>query len=227
MSDAAVEQRREKDRIRQQRHRDRQRLLNTSQDAMPTRQDASSGPINTLPDSQFTCLGCGATVGADEWLCPLGLRHVVPGKTYLLADAPAQAARDDRGNWLPKTGRTLVTNIPPGRAASEVPAGSDDWAYGGGCVTFENGRYVTSDPVEQYWLDKKGGFCTEAQWEAAWMSPSELEQKRHEKQERELREEAQRLNKLSREIRRLKGQTHVTSPGEQVEGSEDSCSICI
>ena len=126
--------------------------------------------------------------------------HVLPEKTYLLNDAPAQAPCDERGKALGKTGRTIITNIPPGLAASEVPPGSDDHAYGGGSVTFYNGRYQTTDPVEQFYLDERGGFCTEAEWEAAWLSPAELEERDLERQQREVRQEAERLSELRKDL---------------------------
>lgn len=46
---------------------------------------------------------------------------------------------------------------------------------GEGSVEFINGRFSTSDPEKQYWLDKKPGYgSTEEQWKRNWYSKDEL-----------------------------------------------------
>ena len=41
-------------------------------------------------------------------------------------------------------------------------------------MEFIRGRFTTSDPEQQYWLDKKSAYnATEDQWRAAWFSKSQ------------------------------------------------------
>jgi hypothetical protein len=117
----------------------------------------------------WTCENCGATFGIENVVCDGKHRHVVAEKTYFLRGAPQQYGREYDGKPLPTIDKTYVTNIPP----PSWELGADE--HDGGTVVFENGRFSTSDPVEQYWLDLRGGWCTEAEWEAARLSPAERE----------------------------------------------------
>ena len=122
--------------------------------------------------TQTICERCQVGFAPGEWFCADGTRHTVGLKTYLLNDPPMLCGRDERGNPLPIQGRTILTNIPPPPDLREIgwQCGADDEGLGGS-VIFENGRFETTDPEQQFWLDERGGFCTEAQWEAAWLSP--------------------------------------------------------
>jgi hypothetical protein len=92
----------------------------------------------------------------------------------LLADAPSSPVSDyATGKPLAKHGRTLVTNIPP-------PSRELGDQHDGGTIVVEDGRYVTADPIEIYLLDQRGGWVTPEQWEAAWLSPEERDEKRRE-----------------------------------------------
>jgi len=146
-----------------------------------------------------TCEKCRNGFAPGEWFCSDGARHVVPSKLYLLDDAPMQCGRAEQGNQLPKQGRTIITNIPPPPDLAEIGwrSGADDELLGGS-VVFENGRYETNDPEQQYWLDERGGFCTVAQWEAAWLSPEA--QQRAEFARREA--ECERLEKQNEQLRK-------------------------
>lgn len=151
-----------------------------------------------------SCLSCGEQFAAGDWLCSNGQKHVLTEKTYLLNDAPAQFPRDEAGKPLPKTGRTIITNIPPGVPASAVPPGSDDPMYGGGTVTFYDGRYQTTDPLEQFYLDQRRGYCTEAEWEAAWLTPAEQKKKELEREQSEIEQRARRVADLEKDVSRLR-----------------------
>jgi hypothetical protein len=150
---------------------------------------------NAEPMAADCCRKCRQTVAAGEWFCADGQRHAVAERTYLLADAPQQSGHDFNGP-LPKTGCTIITNVPPPDLSNWQP-GADDEGLGGS-VRFINGRFSTSDPEQIYWLDQRGGFCTEAEWEAAWLSPEECRQRREQQAERALAQ-------LRQEIECLKG----------------------
>lgn len=120
----------------------------------------------------WKCVDCGKEFGVGEWLCIDGMtNHVVEAKEYLLADAPTDAGHPERGGMDSKRdGRTRICNIPP---PQKVMEGDEVKWVGEGYVEFVRGRFSTTDPVAQYWLDRKGGFCTEEQWQAAWLSQSQ------------------------------------------------------
>ena len=66
----------------------------------------------------------------------------------------------------------MVCNIPPDQKVME--GGEVRWT-GQGSVEFINGRFTTSNPVQQYWLDKKPAYnMTEDQWKNAWLTKDEL-----------------------------------------------------
>ena len=145
----------------------------------------------------FKCVVCEKEFKAGDWTCEDGLsNHVVAEKEYLLADAPSDPGHPERGGMDSKRdGRTRICNIPP---PQKVMKGDEVQWIGEGYVEFVRGRFSTSDPQQQYWLDRKGGFCTQAQWEAAWLSQSQqLEIKEMKLQAREQRLENERNELLS------------------------------
>jgi hypothetical protein len=168
--------------------------------ARATAADAQSAPDSERQDnpeqpSPYACTRCGQDISAEgaSRECKAGLKHVTTEKTYLLNDAPQQSGRDESGP-LPKTGRTLISNVPP----PTWELGEDQ--HDGGTVVFENGRYATTDPVEQYYLDLRGSYCSEQEWEAAWLSAEELKLRRHERVERELAAREKELDELRQQL---------------------------
>src|SRR6185312_8798282 len=89
-----------------------------------------------------------------EWKCADEIsNHVVEEKTYRSADAPSDPGHPANGGMdSRRDGQTVVCNIPPARKMGE---GADVRWVGEGSVTFIRGRFATSDPEQQYWLDKK------------------------------------------------------------------------
>lgn len=123
---------------------------------------------------KWTCLTCYKEFGVGKWTCVDGVaNHVVAEKVYRVCDAPAEPGRPADGTALPVVrGRTTVCNIPPPRKVME---GGEVKMIGEGSVEFINGRFSTSDPEKQYWLDKKPGYgSTEEQWKRNWYSKDEL-----------------------------------------------------
>jgi hypothetical protein len=157
------------------------------------RQDNPEQPAAQAGEPTYACTRCGQHFVAGEWFCADGERHTVAELTYLLNDAPQQSGRDESGP-LPKTGRTLISNVPP----PTWELGEDQ--HDGGTVVFENGRYATTDPVVQYYLGLRGGYCTEPEWEASWLSPEEFKLRRHERVERELAAREKELDELRRQL---------------------------
>lgn len=114
----------------------------------------------------WTCVECGKKFGPGEWTCTDGQsNHVVAEKIYRSLDAPSDPSTKDDSL---KDGRTVVCNIPPGKKVME---GEDVKFIGEGSVEFVRGRYSTTDPEKQYWLDKKPACqATEEQWRSVWYS---------------------------------------------------------
>jgi len=120
----------------------------------------------------WKCVNCGKEFKVGEWLCADNLtNHIVETREYLLADAPTDPGHPERGGMDSKRdGRTRIGNIPP---PQKVMEGDEVKWVGEGYVEFIRGRYATSDPQQQYWLERKGGFCSEAEWQAVWLSQSQ------------------------------------------------------
>lgn len=116
----------------------------------------------------WKCVNCENEFKVGEWACLDGNNHVVAEKTYRSLDAPSDPST--RNDSL-KHGRTVVCNIPP---PTRVVEGNDTKMVGEGSVEFVRGRFFTSDPVQQYWLDKRPEYnCTEDQWKSVWYSDTE------------------------------------------------------
>lgn len=115
------------------------------------------------------CESCSKEVERGKWICEDGQsNHVVARKEYLLADAPSDPGHPaDGGMDSRRDGRTRICNIPPDK---QVVVSGEVRLVPGGYVEFIRGRFATTDPEIQYWLDRKGGFCTEEQWQVAWLS---------------------------------------------------------
>ena len=119
----------------------------------------------------WTCRNCGEKFTVGKFLCKDGAtNHLVDPKAYFLDDAPQDPGRPAPGSHINVTlreGRTRICNIPPDRT---VLKDGNATLMIGGYVEFVQGRFTTSDPEIQYYLDKKGGFCTEERWSEVWLS---------------------------------------------------------
>jgi len=122
----------------------------------------------------WKCKVCGKDFTVGEWACMDGLtNHVVEEKEYLLADAPSDPGHVAPGsniNTILREGQTVICNIPP---PQKVMEGDTVKWVGEGNVLFRRGEFHTSDPQQQYWLDRKGGFCTRDQWNRVWLTESQ------------------------------------------------------
>lgn len=125
-----------------------------------------------MPTKEWKCLECGKKFGPDGFACVDGTSiHVVETKEYLLNDAPSDPGHPERGGMdSRRDGRTRICNIPPDRT---VLKNGEAALVPGGYVEFIRGRFSTNNPEIQYYLEKKGGFCTESEWAAAWLSQSQ------------------------------------------------------
>lgn len=122
----------------------------------------------------WKCETCSKKFSVNEWVCQDGQsNHVIERKEYLLNDAPSDPGHVAPGSTINVTlreGRTRICNIPP---AQKVMRGDSVEWIGEGYVEFVQGRYATQDPQIQYWLDKRGGYCTQEQWERAWLTDAQ------------------------------------------------------
>lgn len=114
----------------------------------------------------WKCTECGKKFGVGDWTCSDGIsNHRVEEKTYLCLDAPSDPSTKDMSL---KDGRTVVCNVPP---AKKVMEGDQVRMIGEGSVEFIRGRFATSDPEQQYWLDKRPAYnATEEEWRNVWYS---------------------------------------------------------
>lgn len=143
----------------------------------------------------WKCEVCGKTFKVAEWVCEDGVSaHVVAEKTYRCLDAPSDPSTKDSSL---KDGRTVVCNVPPPKRVME---GNDAKWVGEGSVEFIRGRFMTSNPEQQYWLDKRPAYnATEEQWKTVWLSQNQqLELGKMELQAAQQRLENDRNELLSR-----------------------------
>lgn len=106
-------------------------------------------------EKKFKCVGvCKDSFGIGEWECTPGVPHEVEAKTYYLADAPfmskADLEKDPDGITL-RTSRTHLHVIPP-----KTTKGDDGTLEKQNFqpLLFVMGRFETTNPMEQYYLER-------------------------------------------------------------------------
>lgn len=119
----------------------------------------------------WKCVVCDKSFKVGEWTCQDGLtNHVVEAKIYRSCDAPTDPGHKPGGGDLETSGYGMVRvcNIPPPKKVME---GNDVKWVGEGYVEFIRGRFSSTDPEIQYWLDKKPNYnASEEQWQSSWLS---------------------------------------------------------
>lgn len=123
----------------------------------------------------WKCLNddCGKEFKAIEGFdCFPGQKHVVEAKTYYIADAPVG---DDSGVSY-RNSRTDVHNIPPETKVIDAVSGQTK-TQPGGYVTFVRGMFTTSDPEQQFYIEKLMGksLISKDHWEQIYFSKREKE----------------------------------------------------
>jgi hypothetical protein len=124
---------------------------------------------------------CGKTIEVNPdavnecpWFCDAKTKHVVEKKEYFIEDTIG--------------GHTYITNVPPSLPATQVDGSSDEHVHEGRSVLFVDGRYETSDPERQFWLDMKGGFIAEQEWQRQRMTPQQIQLAELERNRKEMEE---------------------------------------
>jgi hypothetical protein len=165
----------------------------------------------------WKCLNCEKEFKAGDWICSDGtMNHVVKSKEYRTLDAPLDPGKTPSGMMTPIIrGRTVICNIPPPKKVME---NGEVRMVGEGSVEFINGFYATSDPEQQYWLDKNHNCnFTEEQWKNTWLTSEE----RVAEKELNLKAREQRLendrNELLTQVKQQKGKgiLAVSPSGQQ------------
>lgn len=158
-----------------------------------------------------TCLECGKEFAVGDWICSDGTtNHVVAKKAYHTLDAPTDPGRTPDGMLAPIIrGRTMVCNIPPPKKVME---GDEVKWITEGAVEFINGFFATSDPEQQYWLNKNPNCnFTEEQWKGVWLTDKErIAEKELDLKAREQRLENDR-NELLSQVKQQKGEKAVAT----------------
>lgn len=146
-----------------------------------------------MPLQTYKCKKCDKKFTAGSWKCGDGANHEVEVKEYRSLDAPVAPGRYE-GTPPVVRGKTTVCNIPP--AHKEVDGMETKWV-GEGSVEFINGRFSTSDPEVQFYLDKKPAYnASEEDWRRTWWTSEESLANR----EMELKRREQRLENERNEL---------------------------
>jgi hypothetical protein len=152
----------------------------------------------------WKCLVCDKEFKVGDWVCLDGtVNHVVEKKDYLTLDAPLDPGKTPQGMLAPIIrGRTVVCNIPP---AKKIMEDGEVRMVGEASVEFINGFYSTSDPEQQYWLNKNPNCnFTEDQWKNVWLTSEErIAEKELNLKAREQRLENER-NELLTQVKKQK-----------------------
>jgi hypothetical protein len=141
-----------------------------------------------MTETPWKCEVCRKKFIDGAWFHLDGTRHVVAAKTYFVRE----------------TGRVVRTNIPPPCMEGFVP-GSDD-QHLGGSVEFLDGKLTTSNPEQQYWLDQRSDYISEAEWQElrlAALTPAE----RFAEREKE-------IQRLEAGVKTLKGELQTCGNGK-------------
>lgn len=152
---------------------------------------------------KYKCLGgegrCGKDFEAPNWECFPGMKHVVEAKTYYMADAPHCDYKLDPNGLAFRSSKTELHAIPEDHHTDEngkLIKSSHPPA------TFFQGRYETSDPQYQFYLEygsAKRSLCTKERWFEVYHTPI---QKQHIKEgelvqrERDLEKKLEEANSL-------------------------------
>jgi len=151
-------------------------------------------------EKKFQCLGiCKEKFGVGEWDCTPGVPHEVEVKTYYLADAPFMSKADlekDPDGIILRNSRTQLHVIP-----AKVSRGED-----GQMVTqnfqplvFVMGRFETSNPMEQYYVERSKFPVSYEKWFEVYHTPQQKQNIKAGKQvekERELVRKERELDDL-------------------------------
>lgn len=158
----------------------------------------------------YHCLECEKDFKAGEWECTPGQNHVVTSKAYFMDDAPTVPEWRDGEKFINKaTARTLVLNIPPEK---KVQDGDEVIRIPGGSVEFVRGRFDTSNPELQFFLDRKQGLCTYERWkEVYWTDNEKLYEKQQELKAAQNRLQSER-NELLEKVRAMESGSPEEAP---------------
>lgn len=120
------------------------------------------------------CIECKAEIKTGHWECAPGVKHVTEIKRYFTDDAPTVPEWRNGTPFVNKAiARTQILNMPPEKQVRE----NDELVrLPGGSVELVRGMYETSDPEIQFWMDKKGGWCTEERWKEVYLNDDEKNQ---------------------------------------------------
>lgn len=125
-------------------------------------------------EKKYRCLGqCKESFALNEWECFPGQPHEVESKTYYLADAPFMSKADkekDPDGIILRTSRTQVHVIPEQKMKDEtgtliVRAFQP--------IIFVMGRYETTNPMEQYYLERSKIPVSYEKWFEAYHTPTQ------------------------------------------------------
>lgn len=118
---------------------------------------------------QFKCTGeCGKEFSFGDWECFPGLKHTVAPKTYYKDDAPFCDFKRDPDGLSFRTSRTFVHVIPEKRLKDETGSIAIQAASP---VCFIRGKYETTDPEQQFYIERAKIDVGKERWYEAYHTP--------------------------------------------------------
>jgi hypothetical protein len=161
---------------------------------------------------KYKCVGgeghCNKEFDAPHWECFAGQKHVVESKTYYMADAPHCDFQRDPNGLAYRTSRTELHAIPEDVRHDEtgkIIKSSYQPA------TFKQGRFETSDPQYQFFLEHgaaRRSLCTYERWYEVYHTPIQkqnIKDGKLKEREAELDRREKETNTLLAELRQKAG----------------------
>lgn len=126
---------------------------------------------------KFKCIAdeihCGKEFEPGNWECMPGVLHQVAPKTYYMADAPYCDFKRDADGMAFRSSRTRLHAIPDDQVRDER---GNQKTVSYQPVIFVQGRYETTNPREQFYLEHgtaARSLCTYEKWFDAYHTPQQ------------------------------------------------------
>lgn len=125
-------------------------------------------------EKKFKCLGiCKREFTFGDWECFPGQSHEVEAKSYYLADAPFMSKHDlekDPDGLMLRNSQTYLHCIPERTFKDDTGQLAKHTFQP---ILFKRGRFETTNPMEQYYLERSKHPVSYEKWFEAYHTPKQ------------------------------------------------------